>query len=183
MSITAPKRMTAEALASMADDGKRYELVHGELRMMSPADGQHGRIAMRIGAMLERYVREANLGEVFAAETEFLLSTDPDTVRAPDAAFVGTDKFEQFQETSGFLPIAPDLVIEVVSPNDSSSGVEEKANSWVGFGVRLVLVLDSTNRSIRAYRDQASIQVYFCGDVVDASDVVSNWQFAVDDVF
>jgi Uma2 family endonuclease len=180
---TAATPTTAKQLAAMPDDGKRYELVHGELRMMSPAGGQHGRIAMRLGSMLEQYVRTNQLGEVFAAETGFLLSTDPDTVRAPDAAFVTARRFAELDEIRGFLPLAPDLVVEVVSPNDSSSDVEEKANSWIHFGVRLVLVVDPANRSIRAYREQASITVYFCGDEVDAADVVDGWKFAVTDLF
>ena len=174
---------TAKQLAAMPDDGKRYELVCGELRMMSPAGGHHGRIAMRIGSMLEQHVRTNQLGEVFAAETGFLLATDPDTVRAPDAAFVSADRFAQLEDVRGFVPLAPDLVVEVVSPNDSSSDVEEKANSWIHFGVRLVLVVDPANHSIRTYRDQASIDVFFTGDQVDVGDVVDRWTFEVDDVF
>ena len=180
---TAATPTTAEQLAAMPDDGMRRELVNGELRMMSPAGGQHGRIAMRIGRLLGNHVEKHQLGEVFAAETGFLLSTHPDTVRAPDAAFVATQRFEGLDEVRGFLPIAPDLVIEVVSPNDGSSDVEEKANSWLHFGVRLVLVVDPANRAIRAYRERASVAVFFAGDQVDAADVVDGWRFAVDDVF
>ncbi|MCA9216370.1 MAG: Uma2 family endonuclease [Planctomycetales bacterium] len=138
---------------------------------------------MRIGSMLEQHARTNQLGEVFAAETGFLLSTDPDTVRAPDAAFVSVANFKGLEEVSGFLSVAPDLVIEVVLPNDSSSAVEEKANSWIQFGVRLVLVVDPANQSIRTYRDQALINVYFAGAHVDAADVVREWRFAVSDVF
>ncbi len=180
---TAATPTTAHQLAALPDDGNRYELVYGELRMMSPAGGQHGRIAMRIGSMLEQHVRTNQLGEVFAAETGFLLSTDPDTVRAPDAAFVSTANFEGLDAVRGFLPIAPDLVIEVVSPSDTSSNVEEKANSWIHFGVRLELVVDPAIQSIRAYREQSTIAAIISGNQVDASDVVEGWMFAVDDVF
>ena len=180
---TAANPTTAEQLAKMPADGKRYELVNGELRMMSPAGGQHGRIAMKIGRMLGNHVADNSLGEVFAAETGFLLSTNPDTVRAPDAAFVNTAAFEQINEIRGFLPVAPDLVIEVVSPSDTSSEVEEKANSWIGYGVKLALVVDPNNNSIRVYRERGVIQAYFAGDTVDAGDVVAGWQFAVDEVF
>ena len=140
--------------------------------MMSPAGGQHGRVAMRLGSMLEQHVRQHELGEVFAAETGFLLSTNPDTVRAPDAAFVRAEVFQELGDLPGYLPVAPDLVIEVISPSDTSSAVEEKAHAWIHFGVRLVLVVDLANRSIRAYRDQTTISVHAVGDVVDASDVV-----------
>ena len=180
---TAATPTTAKQLAAMADEGKRYELVLGELRMMSPAGGQHGRIAMKIGRLLGNHVEEHKLGEVFAAETGFLLATNPDTVRAPDAAFVNANTFKQLEEVRGFLPVAPDLVIEVVSPNDSSSHVEEKANSWIEFGIRLALIVDPANRSIRAYREHRSISVHFPGDIVEATDVVEGWTFAVDDIF
>lgn len=89
--------------------------------MMSPAGGEHGRIAMKIGRLLGNHVAARQSGEVFAAETGFLLSQDPDTVRAPDVAFVNARAFTELQDTSGYLPLAPDLVVEVVSPNDSSS--------------------------------------------------------------
>lgn len=180
---TAATPITAKQLAAMPGDGKRYELVNGELKMMSPAGGQHGRIAMRLGSMLEQHVRANRLGEVFAAETGFLLTTLPDTVRAPDAAFVNAEAFAGLDETRGFLPVAPDLVVEVVSPSDTSSDVEQKANSWIAYGVQLVLVVDPANHSIRAYREQVSIKVHFDDDVVDASDVVSGWKFAVRNVF
>lgn len=175
--------ITAEQLANLPDDGKRYELVCGELSAMSPHGGHHGRVAMKIGRLLGNFVEEHELGEVFAAETGFLLATNPDTVRAPDAAFLRADRFAKVEDVEGFLPVAPDLVVEVVSPNDSSSAVEEKAISWIHFGVRLVMVADPANRSIRMYREQGSIAVKFAGDQVDASDVVDGWKFSVDDVF
>lgn len=150
--------------------------------MMSPAGGRHGRVALRIGSMLEQHVRTNTLGETFAAETGFLLETDPDTVRAPDAAFVSAERFTPLADTSGYLPIAPDLVIEVVSPNDTSTEVEEKATAWIGFGVRLVLVVDPDNRSIRSYREHGKILVHYADDMVDAQDTVPGWHFRVDSV-
>ena len=96
---------------------------------------------------------------------------------------MSTENFEGLDEVRGILPIAPDLVIEVVSPSDTSSNVEEKANSWIHFGVRLVLVVDPAIQSIRAYREQSTIAAFFSGNQVDASDVVEGWMFAVDDVF
>ena len=180
---TAQSLVTAEELVAMPADGKRYELVHGELRMMSPAGGQHGRIAMKIGRLLGNYVEAHQLGEVFAAETGFLLATNPDTVRAPDVAFVRADRYAQIKDVRSFLPIAPDLAVEVVSPNDSSSYVEEKANAWIRFGVPLVLVVDPANQSIRAYREQTAIDVYFAGGRIDVTDVVDGWVCEVDAIF
>ena len=85
---TTTNPMTAQQLAALPDDGKRYELVRGELHMMSPAGHEHGRVAMRLGSQLEQHVRGHQLGTVYAAETGFLIAREPDTVRAPDVAFV-----------------------------------------------------------------------------------------------
>ena len=147
--------------------------------MMSPAGGRHGRIAMRIGSMLEQHVRANQLGEVFAAKTGFLLATDPDTVRAPDAAFVTASRFEGLDDVRGFLPVAPDLVVEVVSPNDQLLG-RRRESKLVAAALAFdsFLVVDPANRSIRTYREQAAITVSFSGDDVDAEDVVAGWRFA-----
>jgi hypothetical protein len=112
------QQVTADELFHMPDDGFRYELVQGELRRMNPAGNVHGRIAVRITWRLAQYVEENRLGTVYAAETGFRLASDPDTVRAPDVAFVSQARVEAVGEVEGFWPEAPDLAVEVVSPGD-----------------------------------------------------------------
>ena len=180
---TVPNSISADQLFAMPDDGNRYELVHGELRMMSPAGGEHGWIAMRIASRLDEQVEELGLGIVFAAETGFRISTDPDTVRAPDVAFVRQDRIESIDDLKKFVPLAPDLVAEVVSPNDTSSEVEAKVQMWINAGTRMVLVVDPATACIRVYRDTAKIAVFHEGDTVDASDVVDGWTLSVSAVF
>lgn len=85
---------TADELLHMPDDGFRYELVRGELRQMTPAGNVHGRVAMSFAWRLARHVEENGLGTVYVAETGFKLSSDPDTVRAPDVAFVNRTRVE-----------------------------------------------------------------------------------------
>src|ERR1700737_4537985 len=98
--------MTAEDLLRLPDDGKRHELVQGELRTISPAGFRHGVVAMAIGGHLADHVRRNHLGVVCAAETGFVLTRNPDTVRAPDAAFV---RQERSLDERGFFAGAPDL--------------------------------------------------------------------------
>ena len=86
--------MTAAELAALPDDGQRHELVAGELRTMPPSGGEHGGLAARFTIRLGHYVDEHQLGQVFVAETGFLLTTNPDTVRAPDVAFVCRERAE-----------------------------------------------------------------------------------------
>src|SRR5947209_6603269 len=120
--------MTTDELLQLPRDGWRYELVRGELRKMSSLGAQHGRIAARIIIKLGAYTQERGLGEVYAAEAGFRIARDPDTVRAPDAAFV---RAERVVDTRGFFEGPPDVVFEVVSPGDTYSEVEEKTLDWL----------------------------------------------------
>src|SRR5712691_5785948 len=101
MSATLTKPVTADDLLAMPDDGYRYELVKGERIRMAPAGYQHGEVAMNIGAPLHEYVKRNTLGRVYAAETGFILTQDPDTVRAPDAAFIRRKRVENVGRTKG----------------------------------------------------------------------------------
>lgn len=174
--------MTADELLAMPDCGKRYELVQGELRMMSPAGGRHGRIALKLARRLGDYVEQHHLGEMFAAETGFLLKQNPDTVRAPDVAFVSRTRLGKLADFPGYLPVAPDLVAEVVSPNDSSSEVEEKAFDWLAAGVTVVLVVDPQTKTIRDYRSPQEIRVYAEG-CIDLDDVMIGCRLNVSELF
>jgi Uma2 family endonuclease len=174
--------MTADRLVAMPDDGKRYELVEGVLRMMSPAGGRHGRIALKLGRRIGDYVEQQNLGETFAAETGFLLQKNPDTVRAPDVAFVSHATLGELADEPGYLPIAPDLVAEVISPSDRSSDVEEKVFGWLAAGVQAVIVVDPQTRTIRYYRSADAIQVVQSGSI-DLSEVIPSFHLDISDLF
>ncbi len=174
--------VTADELLAMLDDGKRYELVQGELRMMSPAGGRHGRIALKLARRIGDYVEQHDLGEAFAAETGFLLEQDPDTVRAPDVAFVSRARLGNLADHPGYLPVAPDLVGEVVSPNDSSSEVEEKALDWLAAGVSVVLVVDPQTKTIRDYRSPKEIRVY-AEDFIDLGQTMPGFRLDVAELF
>lgn len=180
-SITEPTR--AEQLATMPNDGKRYELVNGELRMISPAGFEHGRLVMRLASRLNQHVEEHQLGVVSAAETGFLLSRNPDTVRAPDVAFVEQNRLTRHADTRGYLPLAPDLVAEVVSPSDSHSEVEKKSLAWRTAGVRMVLVVEPATRTIQVYRSGNNIVSLTDQDTLDASDIVPGWRLVIGEVF
>ena len=136
--------MTADDLLRMPDDGFRYELVKGELRKMAPAGHEHGRVAIRFSWRLAQHVETNDLGAVYAAETGFLISTNPDTVRAPDVAFVSRKRIEGVKKAEGYWPGAPDLAVEVVSPGDTYTEVEEKAIEWLEAGTLMVSSSQST---------------------------------------
>ncbi len=165
---SAPETYTADQLYVREDDGHRYELVNGVLNMMSPAGSEHGWIANNLSLFLSIHVREKGIGRVYAAETGFLISRDPDTVRAADACFVSHESLATVEPSKAYLPLAPDLVIEVVSPSDSSSDVESKAELWLECGSQLVLVADPATQTIRVYENKSEIHVYHTLSKLDA---------------
>jgi Uma2 family endonuclease len=124
----------------MGDIG-RCELLYGELVMMSPAGFSHGEIALRIGRLLANYVEDHDLGVVLAAESGFILETNPDLVRAPDASFVRKDRIPK-QNRQKFFSGAPDLAVEVLSPDDTEAEVSEKVQMWLEHGTQSVWVAD-----------------------------------------
>ena len=177
------KLMTADELLMLPDDGKRYELIEGVLNEMPPPGTTHGLTAMRAGAILFNFVRQRDLGEVFAAETGFILSTNPDTVRAPDAAFVAAERLPTGDLPVGYLRLAPDLVVEVVSPSDTASELQSKVCTWLDAGCRLVWVVYPATRSVTVYRSREDVRVLGADDVLDGGPVFDGFSAEVRELF
>lgn len=169
--------MTADELLQLPHDGWRYELVRGELKKMSPSGGRHGRVAANLIASLMNHVKRNHLGIVYASEVGFRISRNPDTVRAPDAAFV---RAERAVDTTGFVDGPPDVAFEVVSPNDRYSEIEEKTLEWLRAGARVVIIADPSTRSIRVHRTSGAVHVT---DTVEIDDVIPGWQISLADTF
>jgi len=125
---TARTLTTADELFNMPDDGFRYELVKGEVRRMPPAGSEHGVIIIKFVRPFSQFVEDNDLGLVFGAESGFRIASNPDTVRAPDVAFVSRDRIPEEGVPTGFWAGAPDLAVEVISPSDTYTEVEEKVH-------------------------------------------------------
>ncbi len=174
--------VTAEELFSMAVDGYRLELIRGNLNMMSPAGGRHGRVAYRISQLLGNHVEANHLGQIYAAETGFQIATGPDTVLAPDVAFVDRSRLIDLDDT-GYLPLAPDLVVEVLSPSDRFSRVEVKALTWLEAGTKLVLIVDPEAKLVHRYVSRQQIDIYQVGETIDCSAAVSGFDLNLSEIF
>ncbi|HSY47704.1 MAG TPA: Uma2 family endonuclease [Thermoanaerobaculia bacterium] len=175
--MTVVTLLTADELLQLPDDGWRYELVRGELRKMSPSGARHGRVAAEIVGSLIAHMKRNRIGAVYSSETGFRISRQPDTVRAPDAAFV---RSERVTEAAGFFEGPPDAAFEVISPGDTYSEIEEKTRDWLRAGVKAVVVVDPRTRTVRVHRMDGARNVE---DIIEIDDVIPGWRLSLAELF
>jgi Uma2 family endonuclease len=175
--------MTADELFLMKDDGFRYELVKGELVRMPLHVSEHGATVVNIGIPLGHFVKANKLGVVFGAETGFKIATDPDTVRAPDLAFVHRDRIPEGGLPKAFWVGAPDLAVEVISPGDTYTEVEEKVSEWLDAGARMVIVANPRNRTLKVYRSHTDVIVLTVSDELTCGDIIPGFACKVSEFF
>ena len=178
--------ITAEELLNIPESDK-YELVKGELVEMPPVGDIHGYIvSMSLGRMLANHVIEKNLGLVLT-EVGFHLRHSPDTVRAPDVAFVSSMSPEEM--TGGFINVPPDLVVEVVSPNDKADELSKKVTDYIDEGVKLIWVVYPDQRKIETYYKRGSgkgshqFNILTEKDTLSGEDVVPGFYCVVSEIF
>ena len=150
---------------------------------MSPAGWKHGWIAGRLHVWLGCHVEEHNLGDVFEGETGFLLASDPDTVRAPDIAFIRRERIPIEEPAEAFRPGAPDLAVEVVSPGDTVHEVDDKVKTWLDAGAKMVWVVNPKWRSVTVYRSAERVKILTENEDLSGEDVVEGFRRKVHDLF
>lgn len=173
--------ITAEELLHLNLPNKRTELVKGVLIVREPAGYQHGEVAMNIAASLHAFVTPRGLGRVVAAETGFKLASNPDTVRAPDAAFISSVRVPS-PRPLGYPMLTPDLVVEVLSPDDQAAEVLAKVGDWLQAGALLVWVVDPVRRFARVYRADGTQSQLAESDALDGEDVLPGFSCRLVDV-
>jgi Uma2 family endonuclease len=173
--------VTAEELLRLPRGEWRYELVEGRLIRMSPVGYPHARTVMRFGSLLERHVRERRLGEIFT-ELGFTLAFNPDTVRAPDVAFIRRNRIPT-PPPGGFWIGPPDLAVEVLSPDDRPRDIAAKTAEYLERGVRLVLVVDPESQLLTMHASgEPSVHLHRT-DRLDLDRVVPGFSCAIGDLF
>ena len=173
-----PTVMTAEDLLHAHIPDKRTELVRGVLIVREPPGGRHGSVTMNLALRIGAHVERLGAGQLFAAETGFTLARRPDTVRAPDIAFVRRERLPQ-PIPVGFPELVPDLVVEVLSPGDRPGEVLAKIGDWIEAGARLVWAVDPERRLARIYRQDGSEATISEDGRLDGEDVLAGFSCAL----
>ncbi|MGH7646011.1 MAG: Uma2 family endonuclease [Gemmatimonadales bacterium] len=174
--------LTAEQLLHVRMPGQRTELIRGVLAVREPPGYRHGRVTAKVANILTRYVEEQGLGHVLAGDTGFTLARGPDTVRAPDVAFVARERIPD-PPPIGYAELAPDLVVEVLSTGDRPGEVLAKVGDWLNAGSRLVWVVDPGREQVRVYRADGSVAVVAAGGALEGEDVVPGFTCAPGAIF
>jgi Uma2 family endonuclease len=183
MATTQPKLTTADELWAVGDDECRYDLIEGELYRMSPASPKHGAVVQRFSTSLGIYLRANPIGEAYGAESGFRLARDPDTVLAPDAAFVRTEKIPPDDQQDGFWDVVPDLVVEVISPSDTVRYLVDKVAAYLEAGVSVVLTIDPKRFTVSAHTQDGIARTLQVGDVLELPDILPGFAVPVSEIF
>ncbi len=176
--------LTAEDLWEMPEvPGKRFELVNGELVEMPGTGGVHGLLVGVVYSLLRTFVRERNLGVVFGDGTSYVLRHDPALVRIPDVSFVARDRIPADGIPVGFIPFAPDLAVEIVSPFDRPGEVQAKVGEYLAAGTRLVWVLWPRSRAVTVHAAGGTTRELGEADELDGGEVLPGFRVRVADLF
>ncbi len=170
-SVSPSPLLTAVDVERISIPDKQVELVRGQLVVREPPGTWHGAVAARLTCALGDFVREQELGLVFAQDTGFKIESDPDTVRAPDVAFVARDRTGPIR-TRGYAELAPDLLAEILSPDERPAEVLAKVADWLRAGTKLVWVIDPERSEARVYRRDGSLALLREHDSLDGEDVL-----------
>ena len=167
--------MTAEALLHTSIPNKCTELVRGRLIVHEPPGGRHGNVTARLAVRLGQHIDLTGVGALFVGDSGFTLARDPDTVRGPDIAFVRQERLAG-PIPDGYLELAPDLVVEVLSHNDRPGAALAKIGDWLDAGTRLIWVIDPERRMARIYRQDGTETFISEHDLLDGEDVLPGFR-------
>ena len=179
---TKPKLMTADELLAMPrGDGRKYELIRGALVEKMPTGHPHGVVVAIITTILSLFAGPKSYGHVCSGEPGYLLEIGPDTVRAPDVAWIAPGRLPE--GTVGYPNLAPDLAVEVKSPGNSYPEMQRKAEMWLSFGVRQVWNVDPEHATVTIYRSGAEPVTLGEDDTIDGGDLLPGFTAPVWSLF
>jgi Uma2 family endonuclease len=178
--LSETKLITGEELLELGDIG-RSELIDGKVVTMSPADSEHGFIGFNLGAELRTFVRQKKLGWVIGGETGIYIRRNPDRIRGADIVFVSKEKLPNLP--IGFLDVAPELVIGIISPSDRWQDVRDKLADYFSIGIGQVWVVEPANRTVLVYRSLTDIQEFGEEDTLSGEGMLEGFKLVVAELF
>lgn len=174
--------ITGEDLARTPGLGS-CELIDGRMVPMTPTSPEHGRIEGNVFRVLDAFVRPRRLGKVFVGEVGVYTQRNPDRVRAADALFVANDTYARRSEGAAYLDVAPELVVEILSPHDTVMDLTEKLREYFAIGVKLVWVPDPRARRVMAFRSLTDVRELAEADQLPGDDVLPGFAASVATLF
>lgn len=182
--LETPPQITPEQLLQLPDGGKGYELVNGQLKELN-VSALSSFVAGKVYRALDTFVSEKNLGWVFPEGTSFqCFPTEPKKVRRADTAFIALHRMSQNQFVAeGHITVVPDLVVEVISPNDLAYEVDSKSEEWIAAGVRLLWVVSPQTRQVRVSGEDGRLRSYRESDTLSGDPVLPGFSCSVSDFF
>jgi len=177
------RSLTTEDLYALPDDGNSHELVRGVLATEPPPGGEHGRVEAQVVMLLKTFVRRHRLGRIYAGDTGFILARSPDTVRGPDVAFVSRERVGSIDVGPGYIPGAPDLAVEILSPGNRRGDVQSKVADYLAAGARRVWVIDPSVPCVQVYRTLLDSRLLSRSDELEGEDVLPGFRVKVAELF
>lgn len=173
--------ITAEELARLPDMGP-CELVNGRIVPLSPAQPPHGYYEGAIGIPLGNYARASGRGRVLFGEVGIWTRRGPDTVRGADLVFISHDRYAR-RNPKGFLDVPPELVVEVLSPDDRRGEVMEKLEEYLAMGVDVVWIVDPEHRYVLAYHSLMEVEFFEEEDILMEEEILPGFALPVTEIF
>ena len=180
--MSAPALMTADELLRDQPPDKSTELVRGRMIVREPPSAMHGRYSATLCMLVLQHARAARLGVVFGQDTGFHIASDPDTVLAPDLAFIAAERVALIPAV-GYARMVPDLVAEIISPGDRRIAVARKVKKWLTAGVRVVWVLDPVRVEAKVYGSDGSERVVSADGELTGDEVLPGFRCPLAAVF
>ncbi len=176
------KLYTVDEFWEVFGETKHLELAKGVPVEMSPTGEAHGIVSMWLGFLILSHVERNGLGAVTAAETGYILSSDPATVRAPDVGFIAKARL-MGPSSERYFPGAPDLAVEVISPNDKAAAIHDKVIDYLRAGTQLVWVVYPDSKTVMVYRPAADAHLYTANETLDGGNVLPGLSLPVTEIF
>jgi Uma2 family endonuclease len=180
--VAQQKLLTAEEFFLLPEpgNGMQQELVRGEVITMPPPGGLHGVSCLKAGRRIGNFVEDHNRGVTVSNDTGFVTERNPDSVRGPDVAFWSKERLPEVPV--GYIEIAPDLLVEVLSPSNTSKQIRAKLSEYFTKGVRLVWVIAPEDRTLTIYRNLDEGRLLHENATVTCDDVLPGFSCRVSDL-